>query len=151
MKAIALEGFEPRVQVFVVGREAPIEPSWVGTRRGPDEPWVRFQVHGPARGEKADPNSAWIPDQVAVDRVPDRGALRLDLKRDALRRLERVYLVRAEVRALVTEEHGTRELARLLACSTAESICALCAANTAATGATHAGGAAQLGKYRQRG
>ena len=40
---IAPEGYEPTVEVFVVGREAPVSLGFVETRRGDDDPWVRFE------------------------------------------------------------------------------------------------------------
>ena len=61
LKSIAPDGYEPYIQVFLVGRAQPITPDFVETSREADEPWVRFQVLGPDIGaEKADPQSIWV-------------------------------------------------------------------------------------------
>jgi hypothetical protein len=48
LTAKAPEGYEAVVDVFLVGREQPIELGWVETRRAADDPWVRFQQHNRA-------------------------------------------------------------------------------------------------------
>lgn len=58
IKPLAPDGYEPYIQVFLIGRAQPLEPDFVETSRGDDEPWVRFQVLGADLGEeKADPQS----------------------------------------------------------------------------------------------
>lgn len=51
----APEGYEVVVEVYVAGREHPIELGWVETHRDPDDPWVRFQQHNRAF-EDAEPD-----------------------------------------------------------------------------------------------
>ena len=40
---VAPPGHEVVVEVFLVGRPEPIELGYVETRRGDDDPWVRFE------------------------------------------------------------------------------------------------------------
>ena len=42
-------GYEPIVEVFLAGREAPVELGFVETRRDDYDPWVRFQARNRAR------------------------------------------------------------------------------------------------------
>jgi hypothetical protein len=44
----APEGFEAVVDVYLAGREHPVELGWVETRRRIDDPWVRFQQYNRA-------------------------------------------------------------------------------------------------------
>jgi hypothetical protein len=48
LSARAPEGYEPVVDVYLAGREQPIELGWVVTHRAPDDSWVRFQQHNRA-------------------------------------------------------------------------------------------------------
>jgi hypothetical protein len=50
----APEGYEAVVDVWLVGREQPVELGWVETRRAPDDPWVRFQQHNRAFDDAED-------------------------------------------------------------------------------------------------
>jgi hypothetical protein len=50
----APEGYEPLVQVYLAGREAPIDLGFVTTRRGSDEPWVRFEAEPPKHAVAGD-------------------------------------------------------------------------------------------------
>jgi hypothetical protein len=60
----APEGFEPLVQVYLAGREAPIDLGWVTTRKGSDEPWWRFESEPPkgatAEDEKLPAEQFWV-------------------------------------------------------------------------------------------
>ena len=47
----AVKGYEPVVQVFLVGRELPVELGFVETRRGLDESWIRFEAAAPEAAE----------------------------------------------------------------------------------------------------
>ncbi len=47
----APEGYEPLVQVFLAGREAPVDLGFVTTRKGSDEPWWRFESEAPPPGD----------------------------------------------------------------------------------------------------
>ena len=40
----APEGYEAFVQVFLAGRDDPLEVGWVETNRSPDYPFVRFEL-----------------------------------------------------------------------------------------------------------
>lgn len=40
---LAPDGYEPSVEVYVAGRGAPVTLGYVETRRGEDDPWVRFE------------------------------------------------------------------------------------------------------------
>ena len=44
----APDGFEAVVDVYLAGREQPVELGRVETRRRIDDPWVRFQQHNRA-------------------------------------------------------------------------------------------------------
>ena len=48
MESNAPEGYEPVVDVYLAGRERPVELGWVETHRDPDDPWVRLQQHNHA-------------------------------------------------------------------------------------------------------
>jgi hypothetical protein len=43
-KQRAPAGFEPFVQVFLIGRPDPVVPGFVETRRGDDETWIRLEA-----------------------------------------------------------------------------------------------------------
>jgi hypothetical protein len=44
----APEGYEAVVDVYLAGREQPVELGWVETHRAPDDHWARFQQHNRA-------------------------------------------------------------------------------------------------------
>ena len=50
----APEGYEPLVQVYLSGREAPIDLGFVTSRKGSDEPWVRFESEPPRHAVEGD-------------------------------------------------------------------------------------------------
>ena len=60
----APEGYEPLVQVYLARRGAPIDLGFVTTRRGSDEPWVRFEAeppkHAVAGDEKVPAEQFWV-------------------------------------------------------------------------------------------
>jgi hypothetical protein len=62
MQERAAEGYEPVVQVFLAGREAPIDVAFVTTRRDANEPWVRFEADGPPKGDDdtIPPERFWV-------------------------------------------------------------------------------------------
>ena len=49
----APEGYEPLGQVYLAGREVPVELGWVTHRKASREPWLRFESE-PPQGAKAD-------------------------------------------------------------------------------------------------
>lgn len=55
LKEAAPAGLEPVVEVFITGRNEPVELGFVETRRGSDEQWIRFQG---ASGEPYDTDRA---------------------------------------------------------------------------------------------
>jgi hypothetical protein len=55
------QGHVPVVLVWIAGRPEPIELGFVTTRRGPDEPWVRFETPGPpAETGAIPPGVSWV-------------------------------------------------------------------------------------------
>jgi hypothetical protein len=71
LETVAPEGFEPVVEVFLAGREAPIVPAYVETSRSPEVPWVYLQArvitdehadHGEPdeQGERREPDEYWV-------------------------------------------------------------------------------------------
>ena len=48
MSKNAPDGFEAVVDVYLAGREHPVELGWVETRRRIDDPWVRLEQHNRA-------------------------------------------------------------------------------------------------------
>ena len=50
----APEGYEPLVQVYLAGREAPVDLGFVTTRKDSDAPWVRFESEAPKATVEAD-------------------------------------------------------------------------------------------------
>jgi hypothetical protein len=48
MSTKAPEGYEAVVDVYLAGREQPVELGFVSTHRAPDDPWVRFQQYNRA-------------------------------------------------------------------------------------------------------
>lgn len=62
LEETAPEGFEPLVEVFLVGRQEPIAPAFVETSRSADYPWVVLQAQVP-RDESDDarhPDEYWV-------------------------------------------------------------------------------------------
>jgi hypothetical protein len=68
------QGHVPVVQVWVAGRPDPIELGFVTTRRGPDEPWVRFET--PA---SADESTGAIPPGVSWLHVHESAILAVEV------------------------------------------------------------------------
>jgi hypothetical protein len=63
IKKSAPAGYEPTVEVFLVGRVEPVELGFVETRRGDDEPWLRFESSKGLIDEpepKVRPNDYWV-------------------------------------------------------------------------------------------
>jgi hypothetical protein len=61
LTAAAPEGFEPCIEVFLAGRETPVEIGYVETHRGPDDPWVRLQaISRTQSGEVRAPDEYWV-------------------------------------------------------------------------------------------
>jgi hypothetical protein len=63
LRKFAPDGYEPKVEVFLVGRAEPVEPAFVETRRGADEPWIRFQSSiskPPDDPSKMQPDDYWV-------------------------------------------------------------------------------------------
>ena len=66
LKARAPDGHEPIVEVFLVGRDEPVEVGIVETRRGDDDSWVRFEainrsVEGAGGADRPlDPDDRWV-------------------------------------------------------------------------------------------
>ena len=64
LKKLAPTGFEPIVEVYLAGRQSPIELGFVRTRRGGDDPWIRFEALNRAAGDhldgKAHPEDYWV-------------------------------------------------------------------------------------------
>jgi hypothetical protein len=81
LERLAPDGFEPVVEVFVAGREAPIVPAYVETSRSPDYPWIVLQARS-ARdqsSETREPDEFWVHvhadliSRVEIRFVPQKG------------------------------------------------------------------------------
>lgn len=61
LQKIAPAGCEPSVEVFVVGREVPIQFGFVETRRD-DDPWIRFEALSSRTvgSTEAHPDDYWV-------------------------------------------------------------------------------------------
>jgi hypothetical protein len=71
----APDGFEPVVEVFLVGREAPVEPAFVQTSRSEEYPWVLLQARAAAdqSGKTREPDEYWVyVDENLIARVEVR-------------------------------------------------------------------------------
>jgi hypothetical protein len=60
LEQTAPDGFEPLVEVFLVGRTEPVVPAFVETSRTPEHPWVVFQARSAARDQSPEPDEFWV-------------------------------------------------------------------------------------------
>jgi hypothetical protein len=78
MKKRAPEGLEPVVEVFLAGRETPVELGWVETRRGDDDVWVRFESPMPAAADGSETQT--LPAEGYWVHVHESAVLRVELR-----------------------------------------------------------------------
>jgi hypothetical protein len=62
LEKVAPEGFEPVVEVFLVGRDEPVVPAYVETTRVEEYPWVMLQARSATdrAGERREPDEYWV-------------------------------------------------------------------------------------------
>jgi hypothetical protein len=69
LKEASPDGYEPVVEVFLIGRPAPFPLAQVQTVRDPDLPWVLLISTEEGDGDPPRPNHlVWVPEQY-VERV----------------------------------------------------------------------------------
>ena len=54
LRALAPVGYEPSVEVFLVGRRDPVEIGYVETRDGDDDPWIRLEALNRAASDRTE-------------------------------------------------------------------------------------------------